>query len=69
MSENLNKDFGRLKAGYLPAVKRSKTHGNLLLDGRAVETNKPFALLQWIKTTQYSHITPKKRLKIERIKI
>jgi len=67
---DVNRDFGRQKAGYMPAIQKSKTHGDLILDGKFVmESNKPFALLQSIKKMKYSHIKPSSRLKIVAHKI
>lgn len=42
---------------------KSKTHGNLLLDGLIVEYNRPYAILQAIKREKYSHVKGS-RLKI-----
>ena len=63
MATQLQKEFYLHKAGIKLASKRSKDIGDLLLDGKAVEWNKPFAILNMLKSTKYAHIFPRKRLK------
>ncbi len=63
------KAFGYVKAGYNIPQAKSKTHGNLLLDGLPIEFNKPFAILQALKGTKYEHIYPRNRVKIVAVKI
>jgi len=45
----LQQEFGYHKAGKKPPLRKSKTHGNLLLDGHVLVANKPFALLNHLK--------------------
>jgi len=62
----MNKEqlYGLHKAGKRAPLIKSKTHGNLLLDGKEIEYNKPFAVLQYLKSQRVRAGTSKKRLKI-----
>ncbi len=63
---DVNKQFGYLSQGMkVPQpVKKSKFLANLLQDGKIIEFNKPFAILNMLKKTKYAHIFPRTRLKI-----
>ncbi len=61
---DVNKQFGRLSNGYKLPIVKSKTMGQLLLDGKPIVNPAPFAILNMMKSRDYAHVFPKSRLKI-----
>jgi hypothetical protein len=67
-SEDLNKRFGRIKAGYRPvksSITPKPTTGNLLYKGEVIKEDQPFPILQTLKKELIRSGCSRKDFKIE----